>query len=529
MSFASLKGQNPLFMTAYQTVIGLEVHCQLKTNTKLFSYDPYNYGQIPNTEVGPVTLALPGTLPILNQEVLKMAILAGLALNCKIASVTKFDRKHYFYPDLPKGYQISQYDKPYATQGKLILRRRLQAQKNAASSHVIESGNMSSRKNQSREKKEAATNGSEISKVIRIHRIHMEEDAGKLIHSSSGSKMQSYVDFNRAGVPLLEIVTEPDLRSADDASLFLQTLRTILCSIDVTDGNMEEGSLRCDANISLRKKEDDPLGTRVEIKNLNSFKAVRSALLYEQERQEVLLDSGKMVEQSTVLWDADQRKTRLMRTKDDAEDYRYFPEPDLLPIKINSDFVKEVEECMPELPEDKYKRYRTDFALPEYDAELLARDKETSAYFEKVYEVSDDPKKSSNWVKDEVLGVLNKNQTPLSEFLCGPERLGRMIRLLNDGKITGKLAKQIFEHMYTENLDPEDVMEKYGYKPLGSSELETVVERVMQNHQDKVEEIRNGKDRIKGYLIGQVMKETNGQAPPKEVGEMIDQKISQPS
>ena len=500
-------------MTAYQTVIGLEVHCQLKTKTKLFSHDPYSYGQIPNTEAGLVTLALPGTLPILNQEVLKMAISAGIALNCKIASITKFDRKHYFYPDLPKGYQISQYDQPYATQGKLILRRRAQ----------------SNGKTQPRETREEDSDESEIFKTIRIHRIHMEEDAGKLIHSTSGDKMQSYVDFNRAGVPLLEIVTEPDLRSADDASLFLQTLRTILCSIDVTDGNMEEGSLRCDANISLRKKEDDPLGTRVEIKNLNSFKAVRSALLYERERQEALLDGGKMIKQSTVLWDADQRKTRLMRTKDDAEDYRYFPEPDLLPIKIDSELVKKVQESMSELPEDKYNRYRTDLELPAYDAEILARDKETSSYFEKVCEVSGDPKKSSNWVKDEVLGVLNKNQTPLSQFQCGPERLGKMILLLNNGKITGKLAKQIFEHMYTENLEPEDVIEKYGYKPMGSSELETVVERVIQNNQDKVTEIRNGKDRIKGYLIGQVMKETNGQAPPKEVAEIITKKLSLPS
>ncbi len=475
----------------YEVVIGLEVHCQLKTKTKLFSTDSYSYGEASNTQVGPITLALPGSLPVFNQGVLEMAIRAGLALHCNIAEYTKFDRKHYFYPDLPKAYQISQYDQPYATGGYLEFRRK---------------------------------DGSTCK--IHLTRIHMEEDAGKLIHTNSGGVARSYVDLNRAGVPLLEIVTEPELRSAQDASDFLQNLRAILTAIEVTDGNMEEGSLRCDANVSVRINSTAPLGTRVEVKNLNSFKAVRSAIEYEIERQIDVIEGGGKIIQSTVLWDSDKRQTMLMRTKEDAEDYRYFPDPDLKPIHIKKDLVKKIKETLPELPEEKFVRYVKVLGLNEYDADVLIKEKEITKYFEEVYNYSKDSKKSSNWVKDEVLGILNKEHIPIDNFPCTAQRLGKLIVLLNEGKITSPLAKQIFEHIYKEDLDPDVIIEKYNYKPIEIGNLDSIITKVFSENQDSVNKILAGNDRIKGHLVGQVMKATRGQAPPQEVNQLIDKKLS---
>lgn len=479
-------------MSSYEPVIGLEVHCQLKTNTKIFSTDPYIYGQPANTLAGPVTLGLPGALPVLNEEVLRMAVMAGLALNCSITRITKFDRKHYYYPDLPKGYQISQYDRPYATNGIVQFK-----------------------------KKDAA----DVTKV-RIHRIHMEEDAGKLLHSGSGAESVSFVDLNRAGVPLLEIVTEPDLRSSEDAWWFLQTLRAIIRATHISDANMEEGSLRCDANVSVRKGPDAPFGTRVEIKNLNSFKAVKAAIDYEIERQISVIESGGKIIQSTVLWDADRRETRLMRTKEDAEDYRYFPDPDLPVFEIKPEFVEKIRSCMPELPDQKRERYMTKMGLPEYDADVLARDRETAAYFEKVAELSGDAKKSSNWVKDEVLGIINKKDITLDQFPCTPGRLATIIKLLNAGEITQRIAKQVFEHVYEENLDPEAVIEKYGYKPVDAAALPQIIDEVIKAHPQQVQDILGGKDRIRGFLVGQIMKATRGQAVPEEVNRLLDEKIA---
>lgn len=479
-------------MSSYEPVIGLEIHCQLKTNTKIFSSDPYSFGKPANTLAGPVTLGLPGTLPVLNEEVLRMAITAALALNCTIARITKFDRKHYFYPDLPKGYQISQYDRPYATNGIVRFKK-----KDAA--HVTE---------------------------VRIHRIHMEEDAGKLLHSGRGADSVSFVDLNRAGVPLLEIVTEPDLRSSEDAWWFLQTLRAIIRATHISEANMEEGSLRCDANVSVRKGPDAPFGTRVEIKNLNSFKAVKAAIDYEIERQISVLESGGRIIQSTVLWDADRRETRLMRTKEDAEDYRYFPDPDLPVFEIKPEVVEEIRRNMPELPDQKRERYMKQMGLPEYDADVLARDLETAAYFEKVAALSQDAKKSSNWVKDEVLGVINKKDISLDQFPCTAERLATIIRLLNAGKITQRIAKQIFEHVYEEDLDPEQVIEKYNYKPVDASALPQIIDQVLQAHPAQVQDILGGKDRVKGFLVGQIMKATRGQAVPEEVNRLLDEKLA---
>lgn len=474
----------------YEAVIGLEIHCQLKTKTKIFTSDPYQFGAPANALVGPVTLGLPGCLPVLNQEVLKMAVMAGLALNCNITRITKFDRKHYFYPDLPKGYQISQYDKPYATNGYLEFYK------------------------QNHEKMK-----------VRIHRIHMEEDAGKLLHSSYGGQTVSFVDLNRAGVPLLEIVTEPDLRSSEDAWYFLQTLRGIIRSLGISDANMEEGSLRCDANVSIHKP-GTPFGTRVEIKNLNSFKAVRNAIDYEIERQISVIESGGKIIQSTVLWDADKKETRLMRTKEDAEDYRYFPDPDLPIYEISPKFVEEIKNQMPELPDQKRDRYHKEFQLPLYDATVLSREMEIAQYFEDTVKYSGDPKKSSNWVKDEVLGIINKKDIPINDFVCTPKRLGTIIKLLNEGKITQRIAKQVFEHVYEENLDPEEVIQKYNYKPVDVSNLKEIIDKVFDSYPEQVQQILNGKDKVKGFLVGQIMKETKGQAPPQEVNQLIEEKLN---
>lgn len=478
-------------MNRYLPVIGLEIHCQLKTKTKIFSSDPYEFGKAANTQVGPVTLALPGVLPVLNQNVLELAIVAGLALNCKIAEITKFDRKHYFYPDLPKGYQISQFDMPYATNGNVEYYQKDSPKPDS----------------------------------VRIHRIHMEEDAGKLLHSSHARLNVSYVDLNRAGVPLIEIVTEPDIRSSQEAYWFLATLGNILRYTGITDGNMEEGSLRCDANVSVRKNEDDPFGTRVEIKNLNSFKAVRASIDYEIERQSALIDSGGRVIQSTVLWDADQKITKLMRTKEDAEDYRYFPEPDLPAYSIKQSLVDHLKITMPELPDAKKRRYISEYHLPKYDADVLTGDKEIADYFEQCLEISNDPKKTSNWVKDEVLGIVNKNNITLQEFKCNPLRLGSLINLINQGKLTGKMAKKVFEHIYEEDLDPDQIINKYDYKPVDIDALPEIIENIMDSNKDIVEKILNGNSKVKGFLVGQVMKKTNGQANPEDVNRIIDEML----
>ncbi|MBU44898.1 MAG: Asp-tRNA(Asn)/Glu-tRNA(Gln) amidotransferase GatCAB subunit B [Spirochaetaceae bacterium] len=478
-------------MSQYEPVIGLEVHCQLKTKTKIFSTDPYLYGAAANTQAGPVTLGLPGALPVLNESVMEMALTAALALDCEINRHTRFDRKHYFYPDLPKGYQISQYDRPYAINGKVSFRKK----------------------------------DAEEDTTIRIHRIHMEEDAGKLLHGQGGGDAVSFVDLNRAGVPLLEIVSEPDLRSSEDAYYYLQTLRSILRAVEVTDGNMEMGSLRCDANVSVRKGPDAPFGTRVEIKNLNSFKAVRAAIDYQIEEQIALIESGQKIIQSTVLWDADKRETRLMRTKENAEDYRYFPDPDLPEFVIEEDLIEKVKKEMPELPAQKRARYVSDYGLPEYDADVLTREKEISGYYEEVVRITDDPKKSSNWVKDEVLGIVNKLDVEIEDFFVNPERLGKIIKYLNEKKFTQRIAKQVFEHCYEEKLEVDDIIEKYDYKPVDTSDLPAIVDKVFADNEQQVNDILNGKDRVKGFLVGQIMKATRGQAPPDEVNRLIDEKV----
>ena len=475
----------------YEPVIGLEVHCQLKTRSKIFSGDSYVFGAAANTHVGPVTLGLPGVLPVLNEDVLEKAIMAGLALDCRIANVTKFDRKHYFYPDLPKGYQISQYDMPYAEHGHLEFHRK----------------------------------GQSDPLRIGITRIHMEEDAGKLLHSQQPGVSISYVDLNRAGVPLLEIVSEPDLRNAEDAYEYLVTLKNILRYIDVSDCNMEEGSLRCDANVSLRPRGQEKFGTRVEIKNLNSFKGVRAAIDFEIERQTEVLERGGVVQQCTALWDADRRETRVMRLKEDAEDYRYFPEPDLTVFHVEEDTVSRIRGRMPELPRAKKARFAAEYNLPDYDADVLTRERAIADYFEEVVRISQDAKKSSNWVKDEVLGILNKNDWEIDAFPVPAANLGRMIALVNDGSITSRMAKDIFEHMIADRLSPEQVIEKYDFRATEASALPAMVDQVLRENPDPVAKILSGNDRVRGFLVGQVMKASSGQAQPEEVNRLVGEAL----
>ncbi len=475
----------------YETIIGLEVHVQLDTKSKIFSPATAEFGGSPNTHIATVCTALPGSLPVLNEEVLQKALTAALALGCKIANVTKFDRKNYFYPDLPKGYQISQFDKPYATGGGVYIRLK---------------------------------EGEE--KFIPLTRIHMEEDAGKLIHSHDPSVNRSYVDLNRAGTPLIEIVSEPEMRSSDEAYAYLTNLKSILRYVRVSDCNMEEGSLRCDANVSVRLRGEKGFRTRVEIKNLNSFKAVKQAIDYEVEWQKDMYSRGEAFQQMTKLWDATLQKTIPMRTKEQSHDYRYFPDPDLPAFEISDARIEAVRSSLPELPQAKKLRFIREFMLPEYDAEVLTSEREISEYFEKALEISGDPKKTSNWVKDEVLGIVNKENQKMSEFAVGPERIGELILLINRGDISGKIAKTIFEEMLSSPASPTEIMESKGLRVVrDNKELERIVDKVLENNQESVNSWKSGKDRALAALVGAVMKETKGKADPKLVNEFLLAKL----
>lgn len=471
----------------YEVIIGLEVHVQLNTKTKIFSTATAEFGGSPNTHIATVCAALPGSLPVLNEEVLEKSIIAGLALGCRIANFTKFDRKNYFYPDLPKGYQISQFDKPYATGGGVNIKLK---------------------------------DGTE--KYVNLTRIHMEEDAGKLIHSHDASINRSYVDLNRAGTPLIEIVSEPEMRSSEEAYAYLTNLKSILRYVRVSDCNMEEGSLRCDANVSIRPRGEEGFRTRVEIKNLNSFKAVKQAIDYEVEWQKDMYSRGETFRQMTKLWDATLLKTVPMRTKEESHDYRYFPEPDLPAFEIPANRIEAIRSALPELPQAKKIRFMETLNLPEYDAEVLTSEREVSEYFEKALSIAQDAKKTSNWVKDEVLGIVNKENINISEFSVGAERIGELISLINKGEISGKIAKTVFEDMLTSPDSPSKIVEAKGLKVVrDDKELEIIVDRVLDNNQDSVNSWKSGKDRALGALVGAVMKETKGKADPKLVNELL--------
>jgi aspartyl-tRNA(Asn)/glutamyl-tRNA(Gln) amidotransferase subunit B len=477
--------------TKYETVIGLEVHVQLNTDSKIFCGCSTEFGKEPNENTCPVCLGLPGTLPVLNKKVVDYAIMAGLALNCDIAEYSKFDRKNYFYPDLPKAYQISQFDLPIAENGEIEIE--------------TEAGLFN----------------------IGVTRVHLEEDAGKLIHEGSIDKSKgSLVDYNRTGVPLIEIVSEPDMRTPAQAKAYLTELKMIMEYLDISDCNMEEGSLRCDANVSLRPVGQEEFGIKAELKNMNSFSAVEKGLEYEVKRQQELLDEGKKVVQETRTWDESLNKTISMRGKEEAHDYRYFPEPDLVPLEIDAAWKEEMRKEIPELPRKKYKRFISELGLPEYDAGVLTGDKDLAVFFEEVLSDYDDPKNLSNWMMGEFLRLLNENGQAPFESGVSPINLAKMLKMIDQDIISGKIAKKVFEKMYNSGSDPETIVEEEGLKQISDqNELENIVDSIIEANPDAVEDVENGKERAIGFLVGQVMKETRGKANPGLVNQMLRDKL----
>src|SRR6056297_3339557 len=477
--------------TKYETVIGLEVHVQLATESKIFCGCSTEFGKEPNENTCPVCLGLPGTLPVLNKKAVDYAILAGLALNCEIAKYSKFDRKNYFYPDLPKAYQISQFDLPVAENGSIEI-----------------------------ETEEGIFN-------IGVHRVHLEEDAGKLIHEGSIDKSEgSLVDYNRTGVPLIEIVSEADMRSPAQARAYLTQLKLIMEYLDISDCNMEEGSLRCDANVSLRPYGQEEFGVKTELKNMNSFKAVEKGLEYEIERQKELLEKGEAVDQETRTWDEDLRKTISMRGKEKAHDYRYFPEPDLAPLEIDKNWIEEIERTIPELPLEKKMRFVEEYNLPEYDAEVLTDNKALADLFEEGVESFNDPKEVSNWIMGEFLRLINENEIEVAESKITGKKLASMLNLMEEGTISNKIAKTVFEEMFETGKEPEKIVEEKGLKQISDEDkLEELVDKVIEENPEVVEDIKNGKDKAIGFMVGQIMKETKGKANPQMVNQMFRDKI----
>lgn len=480
----------------YEIVIGLEVHVELSTKSKAFCGCPTQFGAEPNTNICPVCLGLPGALPVINKEMVYRAIKAGLALNCNIARYSKFDRKNYYYPDLPKAYQISQYDMPIASNGYLEIIKK---------------------------------DGS--AKRIGIKRLHMEEDAGKLLHLTKtgqiGDAESSLVDYNRAGVPLIEIVSEPDINSSEEAYLYLSTLKSIMRYIDVSNCNMEEGSLRCDANISVRKKGDKKLGVKVEIKNMNSFKNVQKALDYEAKRQIKLLKENGEIIQETRLWDANKEMTFPMRSKEESHDYRYFPEPDLPPIEISNEIIEKIKKEIPELPQEKFKRFIKEYNLPEYDASVLIADKEISIFYEEAVKISKDSKLTSNWIMTELLRKMNENNIEdLSKIKITAQNLGKLILLIKNGTISGKIAKTVFDEMFKSGAEPEKIVKEKGLTQItDTKEIEAIIDKVLNENQNLVAEIKAGKEKALGFLVGQIMKESRGKANPQMVNQILRKKI----
>jgi len=471
----------------YETVIGLEVHVQLKTATKIFCSCPSESGGEPNTRVCPVCLGLPGTLPVLNRRSVELALRAGQALDCSVSGFSKFDRKNYFYPDLPKAYQISQYDRPLNGGGRLEI--------------LTEEG----------------------TRRIGITRAHLEEDAGKLVHFPAG---WSGVDYNRTGVPLLEIVSEPDLRSPREAHHYLTGLRAVLRYIEVSDCDMEKGSFRCDANISLRPEGTSEMGVKVEIKNLNSFKAVERALEYEENRQRGLLEKGEAVIRETRLFDADLQRTVSMRSKEEAHDYRYFPDPDLVPVVLEEGRIGEIRKDLPELPLARRDRFQKHYGLPAYDAGVLTAERSLADYFETAAESSTDYKSLSNWVMGELLARLNEAGLPIESSPVPAGRLARLLALIEGGKISGTIAKRVFAEMFAGGGEPEEIVEREGLAQISDrGELEAVLERVIAENPGPVADFRGGKKAALGFLVGQVMKATRGQANPKLVNHLLRSRL----
>jgi len=473
----------------YEAVIGLEVHAQLLTKSKIFCSCPTTFGAPPNTQTCPVCLGMPGVLPVLNRQAVEFALKMALALNCRVAPVSVFARKNYFYPDLPKGYQISQYELPLAEHGYLDIQ----------------------------------VNG----KVRRlgIKRLHLEEDAGKLIHSDT--RPLSFVDFNRTGVPLIEIVSEPDMREPEEAVAYLKALRNILLYLEICDGNMEEGSLRCDANISLRPKGAATLGTKTELKNINSFRFVKQALEYEIRRQRALLADGREIVQETRLWDPAQGQTFSMRGKEEAHDYRYFPDPDLAPVQIDQEWLEKLRRTLPELPAARAARFQEVYGLPSHDADVLTGDKDLADYFEACLKDFPHPKTVSNWIMSELLRELKKTDAGLTACRVTPPALARLLTLVEQGAISGKIAKSVFETMFATGQDPDTIIRSQGLAQISDPDtLLSLAREIVAAHPKEAADFRAGKTKVMGFFVGQLMKRTQGQANPKLANDIIRRLLS---
>jgi aspartyl-tRNA(Asn)/glutamyl-tRNA(Gln) amidotransferase subunit B len=478
----------------YEAVIGLEVHAQMLTDTKIFCGCSTKFGSEPNTQICPVCIGMPGVLPVLNRKALEYSVKTGLATNCKISRYSRFARKNYFYPDLPKGYQISQYELPICEYGYI---------------EIVVNGNV---------------------RKIGITRIHMEEDAGKNIHeSSTGGAVggsYSYVDLNRAGVPLMEIVSEPDMRNPLEAVEYMKKLRAILRYLGVCDGNMEQGSLRCDANVSVRHQGKNEFGVKVEIKNINSFRFVEKALDYEIKRQIKVLEEGGKIIQETRLWDSHRGITESMRGKEEAHDYRYFPEPDLVPITVDQKWIDEIKISLPELPDAKRERFVSVYGLPGSDADLLVSEKSIADWFEEAVKTGGKPKTVSNWIKGELIRLLNEDNKSFEECPVQPNQLVEMLKLMESGTISGKIAKTVFEEIYNTGKSAESIVKEKGLLQIrDEGEIENAVDDVISMNPEEVERFKAGEEKLLGFFVGQVMKTTKGKANPQMVNELLKKKL----
>lgn len=473
----------------WEYVIGLEVHAQVLSKSKLFSGSATAFGASPNSQVSLIDAAMPGMLPVLNEHCIYQAVKTGIALKASINNYSVFDRKNYFYHDLPQGYQISQFYYPIVQNGSITI--------------IDDFGK---------------------EKVIRINRLHLEQDAGKSMHDQSPAF--TFIDLNRAGVPLMEIVTEADISSPFEAGEYIKNLRNILRYIGTCDGDMEKGSMRCDANVSVRKS-GDPLGTRCEIKNLNSIKNIMKAIEYEALRQVEILESGGKILQETRLFDINTLQTRTMRLKEDSEDYRYFPDPDLLPVVITQEYINNVREAIPELPNEKLNRYINDLQLNQYDAEVIVEDVKVAMYFEEVINAATPPKLAANWIISELFAMLNKTSTTLDECKIKPQMLSEMIQLIEKGVISGKIAKTVFEVMFDTGKRPEQIIQEQGLMQISDNKaIEAIIDVVLAENSQSVEEYRSGKDKLFGFFVGQIMKKTEGKASPNVVNEILKKKLS---
>jgi len=472
----------------YEVVIGLEVHAQVLSNSKLFSSSPTKFGAEPNTQVSLVDAAFPGMLPVINEYCIKQAVKTGIGLKAKINLRSIFDRKNYFYADLPQGYQISQYKYPIVGEGKVVLDMPYGQRE------------------------------------IGIERLHLEQDAGKSIHDMDPEN--TLVDLNRSGVALMEIVSKPDLRSLDEVNAYVKKLRSIMRYLNTCDGNMQEGSLRADVNVSVKKKDSKKLGTRCEIKNVNSIKFMQLAIDYEANRQVDLIEDGKSIDQETRLFDTKKNMTRSMRSKEDAHDYRYFPDPDLLPLELQDDFIAKIKAEIPELPDEKKKRFIDKFNLSPYEANIIVSDKETSEYFEQVIKNSD-VKLATNWITGELFALLNEKDLEINKSPISAENLSKLMNLIKDGTISGKIAKSVFELMADGNKDPVTIVNEKGLKQQSDpKELEKLIDRVINDNPDKVKEYKSGKEKLFGFFVGQAMKVSGGKANPQLVNEILKKKLN---